>query len=290
MALFLTSVRPVLLSVVSSKVDVSFDWRETLALVLILLIIALFFALALYSNMLRDEVSDCDAFESGAARLRGKRGKSRLLVSNPYSLSRVQFAAWTVIISCSFIYLALCVVDCTMIPLSQTALALMGIGAGVTTASAMIDNNEIQDDRPRHQNSPSEGFFIDILSDANGISLPRFQNVVWTVIAMVIYITQVYTTTGGCALPELSSTLLLLTGISSATYVAAKTNENSPANPAVPTSGDSGTPQNPVTFSAPPPVAPSVIPDPSGAVPSAGIPVAADFPPPPSSVETPPGT
>jgi hypothetical protein len=86
----------------------------------------------------------------------------------------------------------------------------------------------MNDNRPRHQNSPSEGFFIDILSDDNGISLHRFQNFVWTIIAITVYLYKVSQVRTGCELPELSDTLLALTGISSATYLILRSKENDP--------------------------------------------------------------
>jgi hypothetical protein len=104
----------------------------------------------------------------------------------------------------------------------------MGIFAGTAITSSMIDKNEINDNRPRHQNRPSQGFFVDILSDAGGISLHRFQNFTWTLIAIIIYLYKVFQIQTGCDLPELSDTLLALTGISSATYLVLKTKENNP--------------------------------------------------------------
>ena len=62
----------------------------------------------------------------------------------------------------------------------------MGISVGTTFAAGTIDNN--QNPITRHQNEPSAGFFIDILSDENGISIHRFQNVVWTIIAICLYL------------------------------------------------------------------------------------------------------
>lgn len=225
------------------------NYHHTLALIMILGIIALFIFLALFSNILRDEVNDCAAFDQGVDDIR-KTGKRLPKPENPFSLSRSQLAVWTVIISCSFIYMALCLGgDCTNVPINQTALILMGIGASVTTASSIMDKREIADNRPRHQNSPSQGFFIDILSDDNGISIHRFQNVVWTSIAMVLYLSKVYATKSGCDLPELSQTLLILTGISSTTYLFMKANENNPDVASVAAANNA----NPVTVNNPVP-------------------------------------
>ena len=104
----------------------------------------------------------------------------------------------------------------------------MGIFAGTAVASSVIDKNEMSDNRPRHQNTPSQGFFVDILSDDNGISMHRFQNVAWTIIAITVYLYKVSQVTTGCQLPELSDTLLALTGISNATYLVLKSKENDP--------------------------------------------------------------
>ena len=199
-----------------------------IAFILIALICALFFGLAIYSNILRDEVNDLDEFDQNAQKLQQKQKQKLLNKRNPFSLAKVQFGLWTVIISSSYIYLALCKGDCSESPINKTALILMGIFAGTAVASTVIDKKEINDNRPRHQNSPSEGFFIDILSDDTGISLHRFQNFVWTIIAITVYLYKVTLITTGCVLPELSDTLLTLTGISSATYVVLRATENNP--------------------------------------------------------------
>ncbi|WP_158826621.1 hypothetical protein [Mucilaginibacter lacusdianchii] len=206
-----------------------YDLHKTLALFVIIAIITMFFLLAFYSNMLRDEINDCEAFDAHAEKVRRKVGVRFFKSSNPFSLSRVQLAVWTVVIACSYIYLELCMGNCSTTGINQTALILMGISAAVTTGSTLMDKREIQDGRDRHQNAPSEGFFVDILSDDNGISIHRFQNVIWTAIAIIIYLNKIYSIRTGCALPELSETLLALTGISSVTYLAIKSQENNPA-------------------------------------------------------------
>jgi len=192
------------------------------------IIIILFLVLAYYSNVLRDEISDCEVFDENAQKL-ARKGRGRFVNrSYPFSLSKVQFGLWTVIISSSYIYLSLFKGDCAEGSINKTALVLMGIFAGTAVASAVIDKREIDDNRPRHQNTPSQGFFIDILSDDNGISLHRFQTFVWTLIAMSVYFYKVSMVRTGCVLPELSDTLLALTGISNATYLMLRARENDP--------------------------------------------------------------
>jgi hypothetical protein len=199
------------------------------ASVIVGLIVVLFFVLAYYTNILRDEV-DLDAFQQNVQKV-GQNGRRRLLNRTyPFSLAKVQFGVWTVIISSSYIYLSFFKGDCAEGPINKTALVLMGIFAGTAVASTIMDKREISDNRPRHQNSPSQGFFIDILSDDNGISLHRFQNFVWTVIAMTVYLYKVSQIRTGCVLPELSDTMLALTGVSNATYLILRSKENdSPA-------------------------------------------------------------
>jgi hypothetical protein len=196
------------------------------AWVLIAVIIGLFFVLARYSNILRDEVNDCDEFDANAKLIQQSQRSKLVDKRNPFSLTKVQFGVWTVIISSSYIYLSLCKGDCAEGPINKTALVLMGIFAGTAVASTIQDKKEIDENRPRHQNSPSRGFFIDMLSDDTGISLHRFQNFVWTMIAMTVYLYKVTKITTGCVLPELSDTLLALTGISSATYLVLRSKEN----------------------------------------------------------------
>jgi hypothetical protein len=205
-----------------------YNAQASAAAIIIILICVLFIVLAVYSNILRDEISDCDEFAANAQQLQQK-SKWKLVDKNaPFSLTKVQFGLWTVIISSVYIYLSLCKGDCAETAINKTALVLMGIFAGTAVASSIIDKNEMSDNRPRHQNTPSQGFFIDILSDDNGISMHRFQNVAWTIIAITVYLYKVSQVTTGCQLPELSDTLLALTGISNATYLVLKSKENDP--------------------------------------------------------------
>jgi hypothetical protein len=199
-----------------------------IAVTVIALIWLLFGLLAIYSNILRDPITNSIAFDQNAALLSAACLRRLVDKTAPFSLNKVQFGLWTAIIASVYVYLSLCKGDCADGSINKTALVLMGISAGAVIASSVIDNKEIGDNRPRHQNSPSQGFFLDILSDDNGVSLHRFQNLAWTIIAMTVYLYKVSEVSGGCQLPELSDTLLALTGISSATYLVMKTQENTP--------------------------------------------------------------
>jgi hypothetical protein len=65
----------------------------------------------------------------------------------------------------------------------------------------------------------SEGFLIDILSDANGISFHRFQIFAWTVVLSIIFIKEVYE---NLAMPTFDTTLMGLLGLSAGTYLGLK--------------------------------------------------------------------
>jgi len=69
----------------------------------------------------------------------------------------------------------------------------------------------------------SKGFFRDVLSDQGGPALHRYQHFVWTLIVGAIFVLGAYRT---LALPEIDDTMLLLMGISAATYVGFKTRED----------------------------------------------------------------
>jgi hypothetical protein len=65
----------------------------------------------------------------------------------------------------------------------------------------------------------TENFMVDILSDANGVSFPRFQIAAWTVVLGIIFVSEVYR---NLAMPTFDGSLLSLMGISSGTYLGMK--------------------------------------------------------------------
>ncbi len=78
---------------------------------------------------------------------------------------------------------------------------------------------EIQDLTAAMTPQQSAGFWNDILTDANGISLHRFQMVIWTIVLGFIFAASIYIK---LAMPQFSATLLALMGISSGTYIGFK--------------------------------------------------------------------
>jgi hypothetical protein len=80
-------------------------------------------------------------------------------------------------------------------------------------------NQQIQGLTPATDTSISKGFVRDILSDGGGYSFHRYQIVAWTIVLGIIFISSVY---NNLTMPEFSTTLLGLMGISSGTYIGFK--------------------------------------------------------------------
>lgn len=197
---------------------------------LIVVIVVFSLAVAWWSNLLKDPITSNADFLAAAKRtVKYKDATDPDKIPRPYSLSRSQLGIWTIVIGCSYLYMQLCR-DCCIgnIEIDTGLLTLMGISAGTAALGSVIDstNNQVV----HHQDGPSEGFLMDILSDQNGISIHRFQNVIWTVIAVVIFLCQLHQVE--CLkLPTLDNNLIALTGISSLTYLGLKINENKPPVP-----------------------------------------------------------
>lgn len=68
----------------------------------------------------------------------------------------------------------------------------------------------------------SDDFITDLLTDASGVSLHRFQMVVWTVVLAAMFL---ITVVQQLAMPEIDATLLGLMGVSAGTYVGLKVPE-----------------------------------------------------------------
>ncbi|HWS88850.1 MAG TPA: hypothetical protein VN282_17880 [Pyrinomonadaceae bacterium] len=79
---------------------------------------------------------------------------------------------------------------------------------------------------PNAVGSPREGILLDILSDEGGVSFHRFQMLVWTVVLGFFFL---YSVLGTLSMPNFSTTLLGLMGISAGTYLGFKIPENTGA-------------------------------------------------------------
>jgi len=139
-----------------------------------------------------------------------------------YSLARTQMAVWFFLIVASYVVIWL--LTSTGDSVTATVLGLMGISAGTALGAAVVDAS-----RPVPAVAgvpagplpaqPSRGFLKDILNGPEGVSLHRFQMLIWTVVLGIMFIVSVYQS---LAMPEFSATLLGLMGISAGTYLGFK--------------------------------------------------------------------
>ncbi len=80
-------------------------------------------------------------------------------------------------------------------------------------------SQQIQTLTPAATDADSQGLLRDILRDSSGYSFHRFQIFAWTIVLGIIFVSSVY---NNLSMPEFSTTLLGLLGISSGTYIGFK--------------------------------------------------------------------
>lgn len=148
---------------------------------------------------------------SGMLRDANSTAEARL---RPYSLSRLQMAWWFALVLVAYVMLLVSTMDWPL--LSGAVLALLGISGAAGVASAGIDND------PSRAMPPTAGFWRDILTDAKGITLARFQMFVWNVVIGVFFL---YEAICNLRIPELDVTTLGLLGLSAGAYVGLKVPE-----------------------------------------------------------------
>jgi hypothetical protein len=167
----------------------------------------------------------------------------------PYSLARFQLAFWAFLVIAAYVFIWMITGELDTI--TGSVLALLGIGSGTALGAAMIDQGK--DDKVKEEAAEtaaaateatpaaalaaataalaakpvrpvtSRGFLKDVLSDEGGVSIHRLQLFVWTLVLGIIFCTVVY---GSLEMPQFSSTLLGLMGISSGTYLGLKVPED----------------------------------------------------------------
>jgi hypothetical protein len=161
----------------------------------------------------------------------------------PYSLARFQLGFWFFLAVNAYLFLWLITGELNTI--TESVLALIGIGSGTALGASLIDTGQHATSAGRTvQRTGSGRFFADVLSDGSGVSLHRFQMFVWTIVLGIIFCSSVYRR---LAMPDFSATLLGLMGISSGTYLGFKFPEKdmpkTPAPPAsLPSPADAATP------------------------------------------------
>lgn len=175
----------------------------TLSWVVTGLILATALWLSLKTNILRD-----------LSRVPGETNK-------PYSFARTQLMWWTVLISSA--YVLAFGYHGNFVDIPDGCLVLLGISIGTTLAGRVIDTTQIENNPIRHQDIRNKLFLIDILSDENGISVHRFQALVFNLIFGVGFIVKFFT---NYELFDFEGGQLTLMGISASAYVGLKINEN----------------------------------------------------------------
>jgi hypothetical protein len=111
--------------------------------------------------------------------------------------------------------------------LSSQALGLLGIGSATYFAAASVDATKPP------VNSESQGFWSDILSDAQGLALYRFQMLVFNLLFGVLFILYVVQ---HVSMPEFDGNILTLMGMSAGTYAGFKIPEKTQNTPVAMTS------------------------------------------------------
>ncbi|MES1245194.1 MAG: hypothetical protein ABUT39_26550 [Acidobacteriota bacterium] len=157
-------------------------------------------------------------------------------IQAPYSLARFQLAFWSFLVIAAYVFIWMLTEELDTI--TGSVLALLGIGSATALGASIIDQGKtegtgVSNPAPAAAPAdpvvpaaprPSRGFLQDVLSDEQGISLYRFQLFAWTLVLGVIFCASVY---NGLQMPQFSTTLLGLMGISSGTYLGFKVPENS---------------------------------------------------------------
>ena len=165
------------------------------------------------------------------------KGKGRYHVAirdagpdSSYSLEKSQLLWWTIIIIVCFT-ISFAHTGIAKNVLNSSCLILLGISLGTTTAGKLIDNRE--ENNPaivRHQDLRKQhSYWTDILSDGGGISLHRFQSVIFNLLFGLIFVVQFFDD-GMTQLPDYDTTTLGLIGLSSGGFIALKVNENGTSN------------------------------------------------------------
>jgi len=184
--------------------------RKAWAWVLSLLVGIFLIVVAFWKNLLRDK---------------------SIAAKKPYSFSRVQIAWWTVIVISSILFTWISTGEFTI---NSTVWILLGISAGTLGVSSAIDVKDLANanaalgSQPNavaqmSQNHDCEGFFKDILSDKDGISIHRLQSFVFNVSFGIFYLIQAFDI---YELPVFDNNVLGLLGLSNGAYTLLKNSEN----------------------------------------------------------------
>jgi hypothetical protein len=144
-------------------------------------------------------------------------------LARPYSLARVQMAWWFALVFAAYVLIWTLTRD--WVPLTSTTLALLGISGATGLAASGIDQSAGGAGTPRTVPA-SAGFFTDILTDVNGITLARLQLLLWNVTLGLVFLSQVF---ADLRVPDFDTSTLGLLGLSAGAYVGFKVPEQQAA-------------------------------------------------------------
>jgi len=218
--------------------------REVYAMLIALLVFGIVAAGAILLGAKTDILRDAEPFS-----FVGSRPPSGGEYRRPYSLAQTQMAWWFCIIVGSFVYVYFSKHLLNDV-LNKTSLILMGIGTGTALGAAIVDQTktnslvtlnafktvvaqivqtEASGARPSKELTDlrdtlaaklaSQNFLLDVLTDADGVSLHRFQSLVWTGLLGIIFVVDVL---ANLRLPVFDNFLLAILGISGGTYLGFK--------------------------------------------------------------------
>ncbi|MEH2327034.1 MAG: hypothetical protein V7K32_26410 [Nostoc sp.] len=217
---------------------VLFSWRFWLCLLLLVAVVLMFVRYC--RNTLRSSgiegvycqkevIAGQELLITEKAELKNEYRQSRIarfflgrkkLNRNPFSLSISQLAFWTFLIFGAYLIIYGITGDYTNV-LTKQSLILLGINSVTTVGTSLIDGQGNEKNKKGSQRL-SEGFFYDILSDINGVNFHRFQTFIWTVALGLFFVWEVLK---NLSMPEFDDTLLTLQGISAATYLGLRGQE-----------------------------------------------------------------
>lgn len=195
-------------------------WAGYSAMVILLLV---FLIMVLRRGLLRDYIP----FDSSVTIVNQKPPAANqvFLGDIPYSLARTQLAVWTLLIAFSQIYIWIQLDELS--GLNETVIVLLGISGGTSVVARMIeaarnDPSKCLTAAQFYSGKISKGFFSDLLGDEKGVSVHRFQLLLFTGGLSLYFIWHVVYY---LELPTFSSNQLLLMGVSNSTYAGIKFNE-----------------------------------------------------------------
>lgn len=148
-----------------------------------------------------------------------------------YSFARTQGLWWTTLIGACFVigFGA----NGEVINLNATCLVLLSIGVGTTAIGGIIDSPTEEDDKAETINAQTifkkriPHFLRDILSDSTGITVYRYQALIFNLIFSVVFLVEFLENISNNKMefPVFENETLGLMGISAATYLGMKATE-----------------------------------------------------------------